>query len=303
MEIEIFAEGLGFPEGPIAMQDGSLLVVEIQRGCLSRIGPDGRIDIVAETGGGPNGAAIGPDGAVYICNNGGFEWADVGGLLIPGHKPHDYSGGSIQRVDLSTRAVTTLYSECDGQPLNGPNDIVFDETGGFWFTDLGKSDPLKRDQGAIYYARIDGSSITRVRSEVLSPNGIGLSPDGKCVYFADTLTGRLYAVDLADPGMALPSPAPWLPGRLITTLPGFQLLDSLKVEAGGRICVGTLVNGGITVFSPDGTHDHIPFPDISITNLAFGGQDMRDLWATGSSTGKIYRCRWPRPGLRLAYNN
>lgn len=302
MDIEIVTEGLEFPEGPIALGDGSVLLVEIRRGCLTRVLPGGRCEVVAETGGGPNGAAIGPDGAVYICNNGGFEWHEVEGLVIPGHKPADYSGGSIQRVDLATGRVTTLYSHCDGQPLNGPNDIVFDAAGGFWFTDLGKSDPLKRDQGAIYYARADGSRITRVRSEVISPNGIGLSPDGSCVYFADTQTGRLFAIDLSAPGEAVAPPAPWLPGRLIATLPGYQLLDSLKVEAGGKVCVGTLINGGITVFSPDGTHEHVAFPDISITNLVFGGADMRDVWATGSSTGRLYRCRWPRPGLPLAFN-
>jgi len=301
MQIEIVAEGLAFPEGPIAMRDGSVLVVEIQRGTLSRVSPDGTVDVVAETGGGPNGAAIGPDGAVYICNNGGFEWAEVNGLLIPGHKPHNYSGGSIQRVDLQTGVVTVLYDNCEGLPLNGPNDIVFDDTGGFWFTDLGKSSPAGRDHGAIYYARPDGSAITRVRNEVLSPNGIGLSPAGDVVYFADTVSARLFAIDLAAPGKALPPPAPWLPGRCIATLPGYKMLDSLKVEVNGNVCVGTLIEGGITVFTPEGGHEHLAFPDISITNLAFGGDDMQDAWATGSSTGRLYRCRWPRPGLPLAY--
>lgn len=302
MQIDLVTEGLEFPEGPIAMRNGSILLVEIKRGTLSRVMPDGQRQTVAELGGGPNGAAIGPDGAVYVCNNGGFEWHDVGGLLIPGHKPHDYCGGSIQRVDLASGAVTTLYTECDGLPLHGPNDLVFDSTGGFWFTDHGKSDARGRDHGAVYYARIDGSRIDKVRGELIGPNGIGLSPDERCVYFAETQTGRLHAIDLAGPGEALPQAVPWLPGRLIATLPGFQLLDSLKVEADGRVCVGTLVNGGITVFSPDGSHEHIAFPDISITNLVFGGEDMRDCWATGSSTGKLYRCRWPRAGLKLAYN-
>src|SRR5271166_5681857 len=102
MEIELVAAGLKFPEGPIAMADGSVILVEIQRGTLSRITPDGTVSVVAALGGGPNGAAIGPDGAVYVCNNGGFEWHEAGGLTIPGHSPADYAGGSIQRVDLAT---------------------------------------------------------------------------------------------------------------------------------------------------------------------------------------------------------
>ena len=91
------ASGLQFPEGPIAMSDGSVILVEIQRGTLSRVDPQGRVEVVGECGGGPNGAAIGPDGAVYVCNNGGFEWHVVAGLTAPGHQPADYIGGRIAR--------------------------------------------------------------------------------------------------------------------------------------------------------------------------------------------------------------
>ena len=65
---------LQFPEGPIAMPDGSIIVVEIARGTLSRVDPNGSIEVIADLGGGLNGAAIGPDGACYTCNNGGFIW-------------------------------------------------------------------------------------------------------------------------------------------------------------------------------------------------------------------------------------
>src|SRR3989454_8782118 len=75
-EMREITSGLQFPEGPIALADGSVLVVEIKRGTLTRVAPDGKQTIVATTGGGPNGAAIGPDGLVYVCNNGGFEWHD-----------------------------------------------------------------------------------------------------------------------------------------------------------------------------------------------------------------------------------
>lgn len=302
MMIETVVEGLRFPEGPIVLSSGDVLVVEIERQTLTRVSPDGRTTVVAELGGGPNGAAVGPDGKVYICNNGGFTWSDIDGLLIPGHQPDDYRSGSIQRVDIETGEVETLYDSCDGEKLEGPNDIVFDAHGGFWFTDHGKSHHGGRTWGAILYARADGSAITRVRSEQIGPNGIGLSPDGRIVYFSDTYTQRLWAIDLEGPGVAAPPPAPWLPGRLIATLPNFQLLDSLKVEADGRVCVGTLVHGGVTIFSLDGTTEHVPFPDIAITNLAFGGADMRDTWLTASSTGRLYKMRWPRPGLPLEFN-
>ena len=68
------ASGLAFPEGPIALADGSVILVEIAGGRLTRISPTGKKQVVAELGGGPNGAAIGPDGKCYVCNNGGFTW-------------------------------------------------------------------------------------------------------------------------------------------------------------------------------------------------------------------------------------
>src|SRR5262249_17327122 len=116
------ASGLQFPEGPIAMPDGSVLLVEIKRGTLSRVTPNGKVTGGADTGGGPNGAAIGPDGAVYVCNNGGFEWHEMAGFTVPGNQPTSYTGGSIQRVDLSSGRVETLYTACEGHPLRGPND-------------------------------------------------------------------------------------------------------------------------------------------------------------------------------------
>jgi len=298
--MDVFAEGLQFPEGPVAMADGSVILVETRRGTLSKVDPSGSISIVAELGGGPNGAAIGPGGWVYVCNNGGFEWHDFGGVVIPGDLPADYVGGSIQRVQLATGKVETLYTECDGRPLRGPNDLVFDDAGGFWFTDHGKSTPAGIDHGRVIYAMADGSAIHCALDRLHGPNGIGLSPDGHTLYFAETPTARLWACGVAAPGQLGPPPAPWAPGVLRPSLPGHQLYDSLKVESGGNVCVGTLINGGIAVVGPDSC-EHVAFPEIGITNLCFGGQDLRTTWATASSSGRLYRGRWPRPGLKLAH--
>jgi gluconolactonase len=297
-------EGLQFPEGPVAMADGSIVLVEIRRGTLTRVLPDGRHEIVAALGGGPNGAAIGPDGAMYVCNNGNAWGWEPGELNVPAGPVPDYRGGSIQRVDLRTGSFSTLYESCDGKPLNSPNDIVFDSTGGFWFTTLGYFDGENRRLGAVYYARADGSKIVRWRSGangVVSPNGIGLSPDGRKLYVADCMMGRLYELDVTAPGELAPQTS-MSPGRVVCTLPGFQWLDSMAVEASGRICVGTLWNGGITVFEPSGEHEHVPFPDAVTTNICFGGADMQDAWITCSSTGRLYKVRWPRPGLKLPFN-
>lgn len=300
--MELICEGLEFPEGPIAMADGSVILTEIKGQRLTRVTPDGTKTTVVDTGGGPNGAAIGPDGAIWITNNGGsFQWLDNGGLTIPGPTPPSHTGGMIQRFDPKSGKLTTVYDSCDGKRLVGPNDLVFDKSGGFWFTDHGCSTPDGRKNGAVYYAKTDGSHISQQRGHMISPNGIGLSPDESVVYVADTQLGRLWGFDVASPGQLGP-PDGFAPGRVICNLPGYQLLDSLAVEASGKVCVATIINGGITAFDPSGTTEHYPVPDLVVTNICFGGDDMRTAWITASSTGKLYRATWPRPGLKLNFS-
>jgi gluconolactonase len=299
MEFEVIAEGLQFPEGPIAMPDGSVILVEIARGTLTRVW-NGRTEVIANLGGGPNGAAMGPDGAIYVCNNGGMRFHPRDGVMYPGHASEDYTMGRIERVNLATGKFERLYDSIDGQRLSGPNDIVFDRAGGFWFTDLGKTYRRHRDNSGLYYARPDGSLLVEAVYPMLSLNGVGLSPDEAVVYCNDTQSGRLWAFDLAAPGQIRPQ-ATGRPARVVATLPGHQLLDSLAVEASGKICSATIINGGITVFDPDGSFDHVPFPDIVTTNICFGGRDRRDAYITLSGTGRLIRVRWPRPGLALNF--
>jgi gluconolactonase len=297
LELELVAEGLKFPEGPVAMADGSVILTEIRGPWLTRIRADGGREVLAETATGPNGAAIGPDGAVWIAVNGGaFSYRDQDGLAIPGPTPPDHRPGSIQRFDLAGGRLETVYGG-----LIAPNDLVFDAAGGFWFTDHGVSMAGGRRFGALYHAGSDGASLSRQRHDLMSPNGIGLSPDQRTVYVADTWLQRLWAFDVAEPGVLAPPPG-YAPGRVVANLPGYQLLDSLAVEADGRVCVATIINGGITVIDPDGSLDHVPVPDAVTTNICFGGDDMRDAWITAGSTGRLYKARWPRPGLRLAFN-
>lgn len=300
MEFRTLAEGLQFPEGPVAMADGSVLLVEIAAGTLTRVASDGTKSIVARPGGGPNGAAIGPDGRCYIANNGGFEWHREGGHIRPLTQAKDYSGGRIERVDLQTGAVEILYRACGEVPLKGPNDLVFDAHGGFYFTDLGKRRGRDMDLGAVYYAKADGSFIAEIIHPMVTPNGIGLSPDGSTLYVAETEAARLWAFPIEAPGVVRKEPWPSPHGgRIVAGMGGYQRFDSLAVQADGRVCVATLVNGGITVISPDGRHvEHHPMPDPMTTNICFGGPDMRTAYITLSWTGRLVAADWPTPGLR-----
>jgi gluconolactonase len=295
--MRMLTEKLQFPEGPVVTPDGSVLAVEVRGGTLARIALDGEVTRVANCGGGPNGAAIGPDASVYVCNNGGFQWSENGGLVFPGEQPEGYTGGSIQRVDLTAGEVTTLYAHCGDIQLRGPNDIVFDTSGGFYFTDLGKSRPRELDKGAVFYATTDGSTIREVAFPMDHPNGIGLSPDGQTLYVAESTTARVWAWDIEGDGELANK-------RLVVSLPGVQYLDSLAIEACGNVCLATLLTGAITVVSPEGEIVEVvkvPEPDPMVTNICFGGPDLTTAYITSSGRGRLYETTWARPGLKLNY--
>ena len=300
----VVAEGLLFPEGPVACADSSVLVVEIERRTISRISPDGTVAVVAEFKGGPNGLAVGPDGALYVCNCGGFLFEKVDGLnrVRPG-VPEGYAGGWIERIDIRTGERQVLYTRCGEHALVGPNDLVFDRHGGFYFTDHGKRYPRFQMNGGLYYALADGSRIVEVAYPLITPNGVGLSPDGAAVYVAETDTGRLWAFDLEAPGVARRQRG-WTPhgGRLVCGLPGYQRFDSLALDSAGNVCVATLNTGCISVINPDGKLlSQIATGDPVTTNICFGGPDLRTAYATLSGKGQLVTMEWERAGLPLCF--
>lgn len=303
--MKVLLDGLRFPEGPVALPDGGAACVEVGGGTVVAVDAQGGRRVLAETGGGPNGMAFGPDGRLYVCNNGGLHWDRRGDWLLPHGTPDAYRGGSIQTVDPATGRVETLYDRCGDVRLKGPNDLVFDGHGGFWFTDHGKGRARDLDRSAIYYARADGSAIREAVFPVTTANGIGLSPDGQTLYVAETETARLWGWKLAGPGQIDPLPWPGSPngGRLLYAASEYMRFDSLAVEASGNICIATIIHAGITVVAPGGgLVEHVPIAgDPYVTNLCFGGADLRTAYVTLSGTGRLVALDWPRTGLPLAH--
>jgi gluconolactonase len=302
-ELTEVTSGLKFPEGPIAMPDGSVILVEMFGPRLTRVQPDGTKETIAEIPGGPNGAAMGPGGKVFLCNNGGrFTEMDLDGMTFPGPcTPENYIGGRIQVVDIDSGEVTDLYTECDGIALGAPNDLVFDAHGGFYFTDHGLEEAEKRvyHVPSIYYAKADGSEIRELVHPARDPNGIGLSPDGTKLYWAETWTGRILQRDIVAPG-EVGEVGVLDTSQCLYGFPGLQLLDSLGVDSAGNVCVATLVNGGVSVVSPEGELvDFVATGDPLTTNVTFGGPDLRTAFITISATGKLLKTDWPRPGVKL----
>lgn len=304
--MELVTDGLRFPEGPVAMDDSSVILVEIAEGRITRVRPDGSKETVATPGGGPNGLAIGRDGKLYCCNNGGFNYIEANGMLAPHGIADDYSGGRIERIDLETGAVEVLYKNGDfGCALRGPNDIVFDAHGGFWFTDHGKQNFETRchDIVGIFYAKADGSHLEEVIFPSYNPNGVGLSPDGKTLYAAETFTCRLTAFNIIAPGKVDDAAGPGGPGIPLYRPAGYKFFDSLGMEAGGNVCVATIGECGISVISPQGELvEFVATDDIFTTNICWGGADMMTAYITLSGTGRLVKTQWARPGLRLEHN-
>ena len=274
------ASGLAFPEGPIAMPDGSVVLVEMFGPRLTRVQPDGSKETIAEIPGGPNGAALGPDGLFYVCNNGGrFTETDMEGLTFPGglhqgelhrrahpdRRPGDrHRHRPLHRVRRAARCWPRTTSS------STPTAASTSPTTASSTTRSGST-----SIAGIYYAQADGSGIKEVVYPSDDPNGIGLSPDGTKLYWAETWRGRILQRDDRGAGRgrrARPRRHVAVPLRLPRASSCSTRWRSTRA---GNVCVATIVNGGVSVSRPQGELvDFVATGDLITTNVCFGGDDL-----------------------------
>ncbi len=278
------ARGLQFPEGPVVEADGSVLVSEMAGGRVTRVRADGSTELVASTGGGPNGLARRPDGTLLVCQGGGSRWQarpwpfDLPGsvdLVLPAGAADDALTPQVQVVepDGTVTTLTERFVGVDGveRPLGRPSDVCVDADGGFWMTDGGAGHGRDRALTGILYGAAGlapGEPLREVLYPLEMPNGVARSLDGTRLYVTETRTRRVWELTLA-PGETVER------ARGFVTVPSggpmnFGGADGICVDGDGRVVVATLGTGGVTVFSPDGELlGALVLDDPMTTNAAF----------------------------------
>jgi gluconolactonase len=289
-EPRVVAEGLRFPEGPVALPSGDLVVCELAGRRVTRVTPDGSTSTIADFEGSPNGQVLAADGSLWVCDNGGRWVAEEASGL--GHGPGDHRG-LLWRLTLEGER-TELLTEVDGVPITSPNDCCLDADGGLWFTDpvwpdgsgqvtAGKIGHLGPDGGARY-----------AHEGLLYPNGLALSADGRWLVVAESYTCRLHRFPVLGPGR-LGEP------ELFGDLGEGTLPDGLCFDAAGRVVVAGAGSGFVVVLSADGAEVGRISLGNDVTNVCFGGDDLRTLYVTEAGLGRVSTIEWDVPGLPMPH--
>ncbi len=259
-----------FLEGPVFDDAGNLYVADIPFGRIFRIDAAGRWTQVAEYDGEPNG----------------MKFVDPHTLLVA-----DYRNG-LMRLDVRSGQVTPLLERRNSERFRGVNDLVLDAEGSVYFTDQGQSG-LHDPSGRLYRLRPDGR-LDLLLSNVPSPNGVALSPDGRVLYLAVTRANCVWRVPLMGDGSVAKV------GQFFTSY-GPSGPDGLAVDAQGRLLVANPGLGVVWVLNARAEPVVVLRGPVgaSTTNLAFGGPDRRTVYVTDSTHGEVLRYTLDVPGLAL----
>jgi gluconolactonase len=259
----LLASNLGFPEGPVVMPDGSIVLCDGNVGELLRW--DGStVSTFASTGGSPWGAVLGSDGAIYVTQGGN----------VPGSGDSSAVPG-IQRVKRDG-SVELLSSEIGGHPLAGPNDLAFGRDGRLWFTDSGteQDDRFPEDErapGRLFALGTGGQGEFLMERANVYPNGIAFDAQGR-LYWTESMAHRVCRLD---------------DGEAVTfcQLSDGHVPDGMAFADDGRAFVCTTISGGVTVISPDGEMlDEIDL-GAHATNCIFAGPA---LYVTATKVAEIH---------------
>lgn len=260
-ELQLLADGFQFTEGPAADAAGNVYFTDQPNNRILKWSVDGKLSVFLEDAGRSNGLFFAKDGNLYAC-------ADLDNELWR----------------ISPKGITlVLVSHYGGKKLNGPNDLWVDPQGGIYFTDpFYKRDywmrgDMEQDGQHVYYFSRD-KKLTRVIDDLLQPNGIIGTPDGKRLYIADIKAKKTYVYDIGAGGA--------LSGKRLAADSGS---DGLTLDSEGNLYV---TGKGVTVFDPDGRQiDHIEVPERWTANVTFGGPKRDTLFITAMDSLYSIRTR------------
>ena len=259
-ELSVLAAGFDTLEGPAFDRHGNLFFVDWVRHSVMRRSPNGKLCEFYNTGGIPAGLAFHPDGSLWVADEGD----DIHGLL---------------RIACDGKA-SIVVNEYAGQPLNGANDLVFDQHGNVYFSDPWGSSGQNPIGG--FYRYTAAGELQQLDTGLAFPNGVALTSDGQYVILGETYRNRLLRYPIAADGTVGPREI-WAE----TTLPSGP--DGMAFAADGQLYVAHHGAGTVDIFAPDGTlTGSIAVPGSSVTNVAFGGQDRKTLVITECDTGSVY---------------
>jgi gluconolactonase len=274
--VSVLAEDVGRCEGPIWRQDGSIAIVSLDHGCIYVVADSGR-STLAVTGGGPNGAAEGRDGSLYVAQNGGK----------PPARPWPFVTGGIQIVQPGGR-VDWLSTD----PVS-PNDICFGPDGFLYFTDPTRRRPA-RDDGRIWRCDPETGDAELLLSIGWYPNGIAFGKDDDALYVADTGQSRIVRFPMVSEGLGRHEVAV----EMIHGMP-----DGLAFDTEGNLLIAAGSPGGegdVQTYDAAGRllDVFVPAASPAITNLALSA-DHRLLVTDSEGQRLLLVADWPTAGLAL----
>lgn len=267
-ELTLVSDQFSFTEGPAADSDGNIYFTDQPNNNIWIYGTDGELTLFMDESGRSNGLYFMENGNLLACADNESELWSIN----------------------PEKEISILVDGYNGRRLNGPNDLWIDPKGGIYFTDpYYQRDYWDRtekeiEEERVYYLSPDRQDLFIMIDDLVQPNGIIGTPDGKTLYVADIGDGKTYSYSI-DPDNG------YLTNKKLFTEMGS---DGVTLDEAGNLY---LTGDGVTVFNKSGEQiEHIPVPQNWTANVTFGGEDNQTLFITASTA--VYTLKMKVKGIR-----
>jgi len=249
-KVERLAGDFQFTEGPASDAKGNIYFSDIPNNRIHKWSLDGKLSTFRENSGGANGLFVDKKGNLLACEGGGRQLVSI-----------DPKGN-----------VTILADKYQGKRFNSLNDIWIDSKGGIYFTDprYGSRDDMEQDGEHVYYLTPDQKNIIRVVNDMVRPNGLVGTANGKLLYIADHGGNKTYVYSINKDGT--------LSNKKLFAPEGS---DGMTIDNEGNVYLTTKV---VAVYNSKGQKiESIKIPE-GPANVCFGGKDKQTLFITARSS-------------------